>query len=69
MSDDELLDENGDIQLDEATNKLLYQDPDKFNAYLPLNKFQFGSEKNCDNFEKALPTESKLRTKHDPFPW
>ncbi|EUC55153.1 DEAD/DEAH-box helicase, partial [Rhizoctonia solani AG-3 Rhs1AP] len=68
-SDDELLDHNGDIQLDGATNKLLDQDPDKFNPYLPLDKFQFGSEDYCDNFKKALAAESKLRTKHGPFPW
>ncbi|KEP45375.1 DEAD/DEAH-box helicase [Rhizoctonia solani 123E] len=69
MSDNELLDKDGDIQLDKATNKLLDQDPNKFNPYLSLDKFQFGSEDYCDNFKKALATESKLCTKHNPFPW
>ncbi|KDN50160.1 hypothetical protein RSAG8_01496, partial [Rhizoctonia solani AG-8 WAC10335] len=44
ISEDELLDKDSDIQLDEGTNKLLDQDPDEFNPYLPLNKFQFGSD-------------------------
>ncbi|KDN39233.1 hypothetical protein RSAG8_09004, partial [Rhizoctonia solani AG-8 WAC10335] len=69
VSEDRFSDYGSDIELDDKTNKLLEQDPAGYNPYLPLNKFEFGSVFYCDNFKKALVTESRLRTKHDPFPW
>ncbi|KEP50965.1 DEAD/DEAH-box helicase [Rhizoctonia solani 123E] len=69
LSNNKVIDYGDDIELDDATNKLLEQDPASYNSYLPLNKFEFGSVIYCDNFKQALVKGSRLSTKHHPFPW
>ncbi|KAG8707416.1 hypothetical protein FRC11_007459 [Ceratobasidium sp. 423] len=63
VSDDKTPDSGSDIELEAP----LDQDPENFNPYLPLSRFEFGSEDYCANFKRALATEAKRRTKHEPF--